>query len=246
MISPCVRRHPGRLALLLAPVLAPVLAAVALPLPAVRAQTQVQLSCGGTLLEARGNAEIRRQTQRLLVSLALEADAADADRALATLQLRLAAVRQRLRELQVQELRVSSPSTWQRSPLPRSGDPTAVASLQVSGELAPAQLQRFLREVGALPGVRLNPVSTQADQAANPAIRARLLRAAYQDALSQARELAAAIGLSRLQPLEVRPEGFEFRPMALRAAAADVPPFDPAELPQPSDRLSLVGRFCAR
>lgn len=213
-----------------------------LPLSGARAQTQVQLSCDGTLLESRGQAEIKRDTRLLLVSLGLEAEAADADRALAALQQRLDGVRQRLRGLQVQELRVSSPSTWQRS------QPTAavVASLQVSGELAPARLQSFVREVGALPGVRLNPVSTQADQGANPAVRARLLRGAYQDALNQARELAGAIGLARLQPLEVRAEGFELRPMALRAVAADAAPFDPAELPQPTDRLSLVVRFCAR
>jgi hypothetical protein len=54
------------------------------------------------------------------------------------------------------------------------------------------------------------------------------------------------IGLSRLHPLEVRVDGQELRPMALRAVAADTAPFDPAELPQPADRLSLQVRFCAR
>jgi uncharacterized protein YggE len=121
-----------------------------------------------------------------------------------------------------------------------------VASLQVSGALAPARLQGFIREVGALPGVRLNPVSGEADPAANTAVRSRLLRSAYQDALTQGRELATAIGLARLQPLEVRVDGQELRPMAMRAMVADAPPFDPAELPQPTDRLSLQVRFCAR
>ena len=213
----------------------PLLLAAASPL---QAQTQVQLSCAGTLLEARGNAELKRDTQSLRVSLGLEAEAATADGALEALQRRLAAVRQRLQAMQVRELRVSSPSTWQR----KSG---VVASLQVSGELAPPRLQAFVREVGALPGVRLNPVATEADPAASPAVRARLLRAAYQDALAQGRELAAAIGLASLQPLEVRVDGQELRPMALRAEAAAAP-FDPAELPQPSDRLSLLVRFCAR
>lgn len=212
----------------------PLLLAAASPL---QAQTQVQLSCTGTVLEARGNAELKRDTQSLRVSLGLEAEAATADGALEALQRRLAAVRQRLQALQVRDLRVTSPSTWQRKS-------AVVASLQVSGELAPPRLQAFIREVGALPGVRLNPVATEADPAADPAVRARLLRAAYQDALAQGRQLAAAIGLASLQPLEVRVEGMELRPMALRAGAA--PPFDPAELPQPSDRLRLQVRFCAR
>jgi hypothetical protein len=35
-------------------------------------------------------------------------------------------------------------------------------------------------------------------------------------------------------------------PMMARADAAASPPFDPAELPQPKDRLTLLARFCAR
>jgi uncharacterized protein YggE len=212
---------------------------------AAQAQVQVQLQCAGTLLETRGSAELKRDTQRLAVSLGLEAEAADADGALAALQRRLAAVRQRLQALGVRELRVSSPSTWQRSPEPRSAVPRVVATLQVSGELAPQRLQEFVRQVGALEGVRLNPVAAEADPAALPAVRARLLREAYQDALAQARELAAALGRSALQPLDVRVEGHDLRPVAMRAMAADAAPFDPAELPRPTDRLALQVRFCA-
>jgi uncharacterized protein YggE len=214
------------------------------PIPA-GAQVQVQLQCTGTLLETRGSAELKRDTQRLAVSLGLEAEAADPDGALAALQRRLAAVRQRLVALGVQDLRVSSPSTWQRPQEPRSTGPRAVASLQVSGQLAPDRLQPFVRQVGALEGVRLNPVAAEADPAAIPAVRARLLRMAYQDALAQARELAAAVGRSTLQPLDVRVEGHDLRPVAMRAMAADASPFDPAELPQPIDRLALQVRFCA-
>lgn len=212
----------------------------------LRAQIQVQLSCDGTVLEARGSAELKRDTQTLQVSLALEADAADADAALAALQRRLAAVRDRLQALQVRELRVTSPSTWQRSQGSAVAPLPVVANLQVSGELAPARLQAFIREVGGLPGVRLNPVASEADPALSRAVRVRLLRAAYQDALAQGRELAAVMGLRRLQPLEVRVEGQELRPVALRAMAADAAPFDPAELPQPTERLALQVRFCAR
>lgn len=220
------------------------LAAAGVFLPA-RAQVQVQLQCAGTLLETRGSAELKRDTQRLAVSLGLEADAADADGALAALQRRLAAVRQRLEALGVRELRVSSPSTWQRSTEPRSAGPRVVATLQVSGELAPQRLQEFVRQVGGLEGVRLNPVAAESDPAAMPAVRARLLREAYKDALAQARELAAAVGRSALQPLDVRVEGHDLRPVAMRAMAADAAPFDPAELPQPTDRLALQVRFCA-
>lgn len=221
------------------------LAAASVFLP-VRAQVQVQLQCAGTLLETRGSAELKRDTQRLAVSLGLEAEAADADGALAELQRRLAAVRQRLAALRVQELRVSSPGTWQRSPDPRSAGPRVVATLQVSGELAPQRLQEFVRQVGALQGVRLNPVTAEADPAAMAAVRARLLREAYQDALAQARELASAVGRAAPQPLDVRVEGHDLRPVAMRAMAADAAPFDPAELPQPTDRLALQVRFCAR
>lgn len=238
MITPHSLTWPRRCgALLLAPLMGLV---VVLPRPVI-AQSQVQLSCAGTLLEARGQAEIKREVQTLQVSLGLEAEGSAADSALAILQLRLDAVRQRLRALQVRDLRVTSPSTWQRS----HPKPGVVASLQVSGQLAPARLQAWIREVGALPGVRLNPVASEPDPDASPATRTRLLRAAYQDALAQGRELATSIGLIRLQPLEVRVDGQELRPMALRAVASEAAPFDPAELPQPRDRLSLLVRFCA-
>lgn len=211
------------------------------------AQSQVQLACTGTLVEARGSAELKRTTQRLRFSLALEAEEPSTDAALGSLQRRLAEVRTRLKSLQVVDLEVSSPSTWQR---PASRDKAGVvqASLQISGQLAPAQLQPLVRQVGGLPGVRLSPVATEADAAGDRAARRQLLRAAYQNALVQAREIAAAIGLSEVHPLEVQLEGGG-RPVAMRALAmanAAVPPFDPAELPGPMQRLSLQVRFCAR
>lgn len=81
---------------------------------ATRAQGQVQLSCSGTLVKVRGNAELKRDTQSLRVSLSLEAEAATADSALDVLERRLATVRQRLQAMEVRDLRVSSPSTWRR------------------------------------------------------------------------------------------------------------------------------------
>jgi uncharacterized protein YggE len=97
--------------------------------------------------------------------------------------------------------------------------------------------------------VKIDPVATEADAAGDRAARRQLLRAAYQDALQQAQDVAAAIGLRGLQPLEVLLEGGA-RPVAMRAMAmaadAAVPPFDPAELPVPMERLSLQVRFCAR
>jgi hypothetical protein len=56
------------------------------------------------------------------------------------------------------------------------------------------------------------------------------------------------MGLRVVQPLEVQLDAGA-RPVPLRAMAmADgvVPPFDPAELPGPIERLSLQARFCAR
>ena len=218
----------------LLPLLLPLLPAAGL------AQSQVQLACTGTLVEARGSAELKRPTKRLRFSLTLEAEAASADGALAELQRRLAAVRRKLQELQVQDLQVTSPNIWQR--------PAAVqANLQLSGQLAPERLQPLIRQVGALLGVRLSPVATEADKAADRQVRQLLLRAAYQDALAQAREIAAAIGLSEVRPIEVQLEGGG-APVVMRTMAADagVPPFDPDELPQPVGRLSLQVRFCAR
>jgi uncharacterized protein YggE len=210
------------------------------------ATAQVQLRCEGTLLEARGSAERERPTRRLSFSLSLEAEAATTDAALQTLQQRLAAVRVALRGQQVEDLRVTSPSTWQR-PAERNRPAVVTASLQVSGRLMPQRLQALIREVGALPGVRLSPVGTEADRAQDGAVRRQLLRAAYQDALAQAREVAAAVGLAQLTPLEVQLDGNELRPMLMRAKAEDgAPPFDPAELALPKDRLSLLVRFCAR
>jgi len=239
---PCLspRRRPLLAGLLLLPAL------LGGPAP-VRAEAQVQLRCEGTVLEARGVAEKQRPIQRLQVSLGLEAEAPGADGALALLQQRLAVVRSALQQLQIEELRVSSPSSWQRPAEP--GRPAQVqASLQLTGRLAPRHLQVLVREVGALPGVRLAPVTPEADRAQAEGVRLQLLRQAYQDARAQAAELAAAIGLQRLLPLEVRLDGLEARPMPMMARMADAPPppFDPAELPRPLDRLTMKVRFCAR
>lgn len=212
---------------------------------AARAEGQVQLSCSGTLLEARGQAEVLRRTARLLVSLSLEGEAADADQALGLLQRRLAAVRSALQSLAVEDLRVSSPGTWQRAA--EAGRPAAVqATLQVSGRLAPARLQELIRTVGALPGVRLAPVGTEADRQQDGRVRQELLRQAYGDALRQAQPLAGLIGRSRLRPLEIRIDGAEMPMPMLRSAAADAaPPFNPDELSQPRERLGMQVRFCA-
>lgn len=136
---------------------------------------QVQLRCEGTLLEARGSAEQERPTRRLSFSLSLEAEAATADGALQSLQERLAAVRRALQGQQVEELRVTSPSTWRRE-AERNRPAAVTASLQVSGRLLPQRLQALIREVGALPGVRLAPVGTEADRGLDGAVRRQLLR----------------------------------------------------------------------
>jgi uncharacterized protein YggE len=210
------------------------------------AGAEVQLRCEGTLLEARGSAELERGVRRLEFSLGLEARAASSDEALGSLQARLAAVRQELQRLQVEELRVTSPTSWQR-PAERGRPAEVEAQLQVSGRLEPRRLQALIRTVGALPGVRLAPVSGQGDKAEDASVRRQLLRNAYRDALNQAREVAETIGRPRLDPLEIQLDGGELRPMAMRMAADAAPaPFDPAELPPPRSRLSLLVRFCAR
>ena len=66
--------------------------------------------------------------------------------------------------------------------------------------------------------------------------------------MRQGPERAEASGLSQLRPLQVTVDG-GFRPMPMLARAADAaapPPFDPAELPSPIDRLQLQAQFCAR
>jgi len=240
MFSPL---HPPR------PLLSGALGALVL-LTASTTQAEVQLRCQGTLLEARGQAEIQRPTSALSVSLGLEAEAAQADRALEQLQGRLATVRQKLQALGVKELRVGGPSTWERSG-PRGQRISVQASLQVNGRIEPAQLQALISTVGGLPGVRLAPVNAETDPGQDSAIRAQLLQAAYQDALHQAQEVAAAIGRRhQLSPLEVQLDGngdLRPMPMAMRAAAPAPapPPFNAAELPKPSQRLSLLARFCA-
>lgn len=214
--------------------------------PMARAEGQVQLVCNGTLLESRGQAQRLRPTAQLRTSLNLEAEGSSADGALALLQKRLANVRSALQSLGVRELRVSSPSTWQRSP--EAGRPAVVqANLQVSGLVAPGRLQELIRGVGALEGVRLAPVGTEADPRDDGRVREALLQEAYRDALQQLQPLAAVLGRRDLQPLEIRVDGQEQPPIALRAMGADAtPPFNPAELNQPLQRLSLLARFCAR
>ena len=228
-------------ALLLA---ASALVPVFIPLAPVHAE--VQLSCQGTLLEARGHAEQDRPVRSIAFSLGLQANGTTADAALGSLQSRLGDVRDGLRRLGVEDLRVSSPSTWQR-PVEAGRRSEVEASLQVSGRLEPRQLQPLIRSVGSLPGVRLSPVRTDADAAMDASVRGQLLRRAYRDALAQAREVAEVLGRRRLDPLEVQVDAGELRPVAMRAMEAmPAPPFDPRELERPVARLNVFVRFCAQ
>ncbi len=121
------------------------------------------------------------------------------------------------------------------------------ASSQVSGQLAPRQLQPLITQVGGLPGVRLSPVDAQADSRGDAASHRQLVQAAYRDALQRGQTLAQAIGLSRLRPLQLQLEGgYRPEPMAAMAMARRAPaPFDPRELPEPTERLSVAVIFCA-
>lgn len=211
------------------------------------AKAQIQLRCDGTLLEARGSAERELTIAQMRFSLSLEAEQRSSDGALALLQERLASIRSVLQSLQVRELRVSSPSTWQRPA--ESGKPVITqASLQVSGLLDPSRLQALIRQVGALPGVRLAPVTAEADPARSGDTRRALLVAAYRQAFHRAQDVASALGLASLRPLEVQAEDDRppFVARAPMAAKAEVPPFDPNELTPPKDSASMLVRFCAR
>ena len=204
----------------------------------------LQLHCAGTLLEARGSAERQRPVIRIAFSLSLEADDPIADGALEVLQARLAAVRSKLRQLGVEDLQVGSPATWMRPAV--APKPAAVqASLSVSGRLAAGQLQGLIRRVGSLPGVRLAPVTPEADPAAAEVSRQVLLAAAYRDAEAQVRPLALLIGRPHLIPLQIQLEGGGPVMARFAGAAAAPPPFSAAELPQPMDRLGLQVQFCA-
>jgi uncharacterized protein YggE len=225
----------------------PLLLPLPLFLPGTAAVGEVQVVCDGTLLTARGTAERERPVRFLRFSLRLSAEAAEAEAALSSLQRRLADVRTALEELEVEQLRVTSPSTWER-PAERGRRRQVSASLQVSGRVAPGRLQPLIRRVGALPGVALAPVTPEAEPAEDLSLRRELLRQAYRDAYGQAMEVATAIGRSRIAPLEVSLEGGVRPPLPLRAEAVNdaPPPFDPEELPPPTDRFAVLVRFCAR
>ena len=203
---------------------------------------ELQLHCAGTLLEARGSAERQRPVIRIAFALSLEAEDPIAAGALERLQARLAAVRSNLQQLGVEELQVESPATWMRpAEAPKSA--AVQASLSVRGRLAAGQLQGLIRRVGSLPGVRLAPVTPEADTAAAEVSRQVLLAAAYRDAEAQVRPLALLIGRPQLIPLQIQLEAGG--PVMARLAAAAPPPFSAAELPPPIDRLGLQVQFCA-
>jgi len=215
----------------------------ALPPAAAGAQVQLQLSCSGTVLDARGSATLKRAISSLRVNLSVQAEAPSSKAALTLVQQRLDAVRRALQALKVNELRVSSPTVWNRT-VPAGQPAVFEASSQVSGQLAPEQLQGLIAQVGSLSGVRLSPVDAEADQSTTAAATRQLLQAAYGDALQRGKDLAAVMGLRQLRPLQVQVDG-GLRPMPMALARSAPAPFDPRELPVPSDRLSLEVTFCA-
>lgn len=210
------------------------------------AEVQLPLACSGTVLEARGNASLKRSIDKLRVSLTVQAEAPSSKAALALLQERLDPVRSALAGLQVKDLRVGAPSVW-NGYVPTGKPAVFEASSQLSGQLAPAQLQPLISQVGGLPGVRLAPVDAQAGSSGDAASNRVLVQAAYRDALQRAQALAEAIGLRSVRPLQVQLEGGSRpEPMAAMAVARRAgAPFDARELPEPVDRLSMAVTFCA-
>ena len=178
----------------------------------------------------------------------LEAEASTADGALALLQQRLATVRSALQSLAVRELQVTSPSTWNR-PAGRGRPKGAQASLRLSGNLEPDRFQALIRQVGALPGVRLSPVAPQQPiQPRTPPYAASCWRRPTGMPWTRPGCWGLPWVAPVWRPLEVRIQGGSHTPRSRCGPwpMPPQPPFDPAELPAPRQSLSLVARFCAQ
>ena len=224
-----------------AKVAAPVLLGLILTAPSpISAAERV---CNGTLLQIQVN-ERGTTRDRFRFSLRLEAENANKDIAMTTLNARLAKARQAIQPLALGRLTIPAPHSYVVGG-GTSGPKLERASTTITGEVSRENYDALIQAAGRLPGVRLQGMTSLASSDSSASLAEQLLKQALETGRRRAETTARALGLRKVELLLIDQRGATYRPMGMGARMGHAS-FRPTEAPKPSQHLTLKLDYCLR
>ena len=221
-----------------APVLLGILALVPSPLLAA------ERVCNGTLLQIQVNERGTTRSDRFRFSLSIEAENANKDAALSTLNARLAEARQAIQTLVIGRLTIPAPRSYSVGG-GASGPRLERASTSITGEVSRDHYDALIQVAGRLSGVRLQGMTSLASSESRALLADQLLKQALETGRRRAQATARALGLSKVELLLIDQRGSTHRPMPMAARMGEAS-FRPGEAPKPSQNLTLNLDYCLR
>ena len=217
-------------------------AVMLVPRPAaVQAQ---QAPCSGTVLQLAVMEKGESTIDRFRFSLAVSGEGNNERAALDQLKQRISLLRQRTSSLIQGRLTVPPPTSYRRGGS-EARPQRYVANTGASGQLTHSDYNLFLEKVGGLPGVRLQGMTSMANEDAEQRLQQRLLAAALRRGQEEAKAIATTIGASNVRLLSIQRNdsvrGPRPVPMAARSSASG---FDPAEAPNPEATVRMQLKYC--
>ncbi len=238
--SPRRQSSGGRIAraLLIVPIAAGGVGVSAAPLRAA------ERTCQGTLLQIKVQQTGTTRSERFRFSLGLEAEAGTQASVMALLNERLEQARRQLKPLALGRLTIPAPRSYPFGG-GQAGPRREKASTSISGEVSRANYDALIQQVGRLPGVRLQGMTSIASGEGQTTLQSQLLKQAFEEGKRQAQTMASALGLRRLELLRINQRGQAYRPVAL-ASTNRGQSFKPGEAPRPIQSIGLELDYCLR
>ena len=217
-------------------------AVLLVPRPAaVQAQ---EAPCSGTVLQLAVLEKGKSTIDRFRFSLAVSGEGNSERAALDQLKQRISLLRQRTSSLIQGRLTVPPPTSYRRGGS-EARPQRFVANTGVSGALKRTDYNSFLETVGGLSGVRLQGMTSMANETAEQSLQQRLMAAALRRGQEEAEAIATTIGAPNVRLLSIQRNdslrGPRPVPMAARSSASG---FDPAEAPNPEATVRMQLKYC--
>jgi uncharacterized protein YggE len=200
--------------------------------------------CNGTLLQIQVNERGTTRSDRFRFSLGLDAEQASKDAAMSALNARLVQARQAIQPLALDQLIIPSPRSTAVGG-GASGPRLERASTSITGEVSRDYYDALIQVVGRLPGVRLQGMTSLASSDSRASLADQLLKQALESGRRRAKATARALGLPRVELLQIDQRASTYRPREMAARRGDAS-FSPVEAPNPSQSLTLKLDYCLR
>jgi uncharacterized protein YggE len=196
------------------------------------------------LLQIQVNERGTTRSDRFRFSLGLDAEQASKDAAMSALNARLAQARQAIQPLALDQLTIPSPRITAVGG-GALGPRLERASTTITGEVSRDHYDALIQVAGRLPGVRLQGMTSLASSDSRASLADQLLKQALESGRRRAKATARALGLPRVELLQIDQRASTYRPMEMAARRGDAS-FSPVEAPNPSQSLTLKLDYCLR